>query len=191
VTEEEARTVEKVLGISPGRRQRVEGAGPWLVGPAKDLFDAAPFVSMPAMTRAVTEATDADLEAARRPAAAFFFVLPLAARMLGAMSGDTNRAGMEGYGHFDEHPDAAPLVVALSLRMIGAGTEWRRNVEAIVEALEPIRELAADARRILDMPWNEVERNLSGQPVAVQRQARRIIDAVLDEKLDQVPHRPA
>ncbi|MGW8485187.1 hypothetical protein [Streptomyces sp. NPDC055886] len=60
LAEPEAETIEKVLGVSPGRRQRIEGAVPWLAGPASLLVGAADFVSLPRMTEALDGATEAE-----------------------------------------------------------------------------------------------------------------------------------
>ncbi|MFJ1610954.1 hypothetical protein ACIOHS_47880 [Streptomyces sp. NPDC088253] len=185
-TEEEAATVEKVLGVSPGRRQGVNGSRPWLVGPAQDLFDAAQFVSVPRMAETLNEATDADLESARQLVAMLFRFLPLVARMIGALFGNDNYAGMQGVGHLDENPEFVMLLVPMVVGMIRAG--WQENLDTIATALEPLPALAADIERVLDLPSKEVERNLEGQPEPVRRRARLLIDAALDGKLDQAPH---
>jgi hypothetical protein len=39
------------------------------------------------------------------------------------------------------------------------------------------------------MPAKKVEGNLSSQPLAIERQARLLIDAAVDGKLDQAPRR--
>ncbi|MGW4982635.1 hypothetical protein [Streptomyces mirabilis] len=186
-TEEEAATVEKVLGVSPGRRQRVNGAGPWLVGPAQDLFDAAQFISVPRMAETLVDATDVELESARQLVAMLFRFLPLVARMIGAVFDNDNYAGLEGVGLLDEHPEFVMLLVPMVVGMIRAG--WQENLDTIATALEPFPALAAEIRRVLDLPANEVGRNLEGQPAAVQRHARLLIDAAVDGKLDQAPHR--
>lgn len=186
-TEEEAATVERVLGVSPGRRQRVAGGGPWLVGPAKDLLDAAQVVSVPRLAETLMDATDAELESARQLVAMLFRFLPLVARMIGAVSGHDNYAGMEGVGRLDEHPEFVMLLVPMVVGMIRAG--WQENLDAMVTALEPFPALTAEIRRVLDMPFSEVEDNLTDAPAAVQRRARLLIDAALDGKLDEAPHR--
>ncbi|MER6425782.1 hypothetical protein [Streptomyces sp. NPDC001137] len=186
-TEEQAATVERVLGVSPGRRQRVDGDGPWLVGPAQDLFDAAQVISVPRMAETLVDATDSELESARQLVAMLFRFLPLVARTIGAVFGNDNYAGMEGMGHLDDHPEFVMLLVPMVIGMIRAG--WQENLDTIATALEPFPALTAEIRRVLDMPSNEVESNLKGQPAAVQRRAHLLIDAALDGKLDQAPHR--
>ncbi|MCM2416510.1 hypothetical protein [Streptomyces sp. RKAG293] len=185
-TEEEAATAEMVLGISPGRRQRVNGAGPWLVGPAKDLFDAAKLVSVPAMAQALADATDAELESSRRLVVVLFRSLPLAARLIGAAFDDDNYAGMEGIGRLDQHPDFVLLLVPMVVGMIRVG--WQENLDAMATALEGFPALAGELRNVLDMPAKEVEDNLNGQPAAIERQARLMIDAAMDGKLNEAPH---
>ncbi|MFM9760769.1 hypothetical protein [Streptomyces scabiei] len=186
-TEEEAATVERVLGVSPGRRQRVNGGGPWLVGPAQDLLDAAQVISVPRMAETLVDAADAELESARQLVAMLFRFLPLVARMIGAVFGNDNYAGMEGVGHLDDHPEFVMLLVPMVVGMIRAG--WQENLDTIATALEPFPALTAEIRRVLDMPSHEVESNLEGQPAAVQRRAHLLIDAALDGKLEQAPHR--
>ncbi|MEW2084823.1 hypothetical protein [Streptomyces sp. NPDC005283] len=75
-----------------------------------------------------------------------------------------------------------PMVVG----MTRAG--WQENLDTIATALEPFPAMAAEIQHLLDMPSNEVGRNLESQP-ATQRQARPLIDAALDGKLDQAPRR--
>lgn len=186
-TEEEAATVERVLGVSSGRRQRVDGGGPWLVGPAQDLFDAAQFVSVPSMAETLVNATDVELESARQLVAMLFRFLPLVARMIGAVFGNDNYAGMEGVGHLDEHPEFVMLLVPMVVGMIRAG--WQENLDSIATALEPFPALVAEIRHVLDLPSNEVGRSLEGQPAAVQRRAQLLIDAAMDGKLDWAPRR--
>ncbi|MFG2276030.1 hypothetical protein ACGFNY_40500 [Streptomyces chartreusis] len=186
-TEEEASTVEKVLGVLPGRRQGVNGSGPWLVGPARDLFDAAQFVSVPRMAETAIEATDAELESARPIVAMLFRILPLVAKMIGALFGNDNYTGMQGVGHLNENPEFVMLLVPMVVGMIRAG--WQENLDTIATALEPFPALVADIERVLDLPSKQVERNLEGQPAPVQHRARLLIDAALDGKLDQAPRR--
>lgn len=185
-TEEAARTVEQVLGVSPGRSQRVNGAGPWLVGPAQDLLDAAQFLSLPTMAR-IAETTARELESARHLVAMLFKFLPLVARTICAVSDDSNYAGMEGIGSLDELPEFALLLVAIVIGMIRAG--WQENLHMIATALEPFPDLAADIRRVLQIPASKVEENLKNQPPGVERQAPLLINAAVDGKLDQAPHR--
>jgi hypothetical protein len=185
-TEQDAAVVEKVLGVSPGRRQRVNEAGPWLTGPALDLFDAAEVVALPKMVETMAQATDAELEAARPFVAGMFRILPLIARMIGAVFGD-NHAGMAGLGQLDDQPDIAVMMVPMFIGMIRAG--WQENLEAVAAALGPIPELADSIKRILEMSSTEIAHNLQGQPAEVQRSAQRLIDAALDGRLDESPRR--
>jgi hypothetical protein len=89
--------VEKVLGIAPnGRRQTIDGTGPWLTGPAEDPFNGAEIVALPSLVEALTSASEAQLATARQIAVIMFRHLPLMVRMLGAISGDENYAGLAG-----------------------------------------------------------------------------------------------
>jgi len=185
-TEEDAAVVERVIGVSPGRRQRVNGAEPWLTGPASDLFGAAQFVSVPKMTETMAQATDAEMEAARQLVAAMFRFLPLVARMMGAVLGD-NYAGMAGLGQLDEQPDIAVMLVPMVVAMLRAG--WQENLETIAAAVQPFPELVASLGRILEMPRSEIDRNLSGQPAQVRRNAELLIDAALEGRFDEAPRR--
>jgi hypothetical protein len=184
-TEEHALTVERALGISPGRRQGFGDAGPWLTGPARDLFDAADFISMPSMTQAVEAATDEELEAARPTAAALFQYLPIAARAVGALSQKENHAGMQGPAAMDDDPKLAVLLVPAVLGFRRAG--WQQNLDTITSALEPYPALLADLVTVLEMPQSTVQRNLSSQPAAVVQQANTLINAALDGKLAPAP----
>ncbi|WP_280669123.1 MULTISPECIES: hypothetical protein [unclassified Kitasatospora] len=181
VSEEHALVVEKVLGISPGRRQRVEGSGPWLTGPAKDLFDAVP-IALPQLAQAVAQATDGELESARTLAAALFRNLPIAARLIGAATGDENRAGLHNIARLDQEPEIAVLLVPTVVAMLQAG--WQENLEALAAALRPFPGMIADLDKVLDMSAKEVQGNLASQPPNIRVRAQKMIDAALEGRLN-------
>jgi hypothetical protein len=183
-TAEEANTVERVLGIAPrGRRQHVLDAGPWLTGPAEDLFDAANVVALPTALQALGDATEAELETARHIVAALFWHLPLMARMMAALFDEENYAGLAGLRQIDQHPEIVMLMVPSVIGMLRAG--WQDNLQAIAAALSQMPKLAAEAHSLLDQPNNTIEANLSGQPADEQQRARRIIRAAIDGDFDQ------
>ncbi|WP_159391579.1 hypothetical protein [Streptomyces viridochromogenes] len=188
VTEEEAETIEKVLGVSPGRRQRVEDADPWLTGPANALVGAADFVSLPRMAEALADATDSEWEAARSPAAALFLQLPVVARALVATYGKENFAGMGGLTTFDEEPLMGVLLVAFALGARRA--DWFGNVEALHDSLAPWPALVSEMEQVLDMSQSELSRNLAGHGPEMRDRTQRIIDALQDGELKLGP-RPA
>ena len=52
-TAQDAELVERVLGLAPnGRRRTIDGTGPWLTGPAEDLFSAAEITAIPSLATA-------------------------------------------------------------------------------------------------------------------------------------------
>ena len=181
-TAADATAVERTLGIANGRRQRVEGAEPWLTGPAEDLFSAATITGLPRLLDAVTNASDAELTSARQTVVAIFQHLPLMARMLGAVSGEDNYAGFAAFSQLDQHPESVVYIVPMVVAMQRAG--WNENLEAVTSALRPFPELAARAEHILTMPASTVEANLAGKTADVQKRARRLIDAAIDGTLD-------
>lgn len=182
-TPEEAETVERVLGVAPrGRNEGVLDAGPWLTGPATDLFTAAEAVALPTVLQAVTDATDVELETARQIVAALFRYLPLIARMMAVLFDEENYAGLAGLRQIDQHPDIVMLMVSSVLGMLRVG--WQDNLQAIAEALRQMPELAAQAHDLLDQPARTVEANLRGQPADIQQFARRVICATIDGHLD-------
>ncbi|MEW2046613.1 hypothetical protein [Streptomyces sp. NPDC005476] len=79
------------------------------------------------------------------------------------------------------------LLVPIVVGIIRGG--WQENLDTIATALEPFPALTTEIRHVLEMPSIEAESNLEGQPAAVQHQAHLLIDAALDGKLDQAPHR--
>lgn len=185
-TTEEAKTVERVLGVAPnGRRQRVLDAEPWLTGPADELFDAAEVVALPTALQAVNDATDVELETARHIVVALFRHLPLVARMMAALFDEKNHAGMAGLRQIDQNPEIVVLMVPWVIGMLRAG--WHENLQAITTALAPMPELAAQTQDLLDQPAKTIAANLNGQPPEVQQFAQRIIDAAIHGTLDQ-PH---
>lgn len=182
-TGQDGEAVERVLGVAPnGRRHSIAGADPWLTGPAEDLFSTGNMVGLPGLLDAVTSASDSDVEAARQMVVALFRFLPLAARMIDAISGDDNFAGLAGMSQVDHNPEAVLWLLPAVIAMFRAG--WNNNLEAITAALQPFPELAARARAILDMPMATIENNLAGQPTAVREQVQRIIHAALDGQFD-------
>ncbi|MEU6245670.1 hypothetical protein [Streptomyces sp. NPDC047024] len=185
VTEEEAETIEKVLGVSPGRRQRVEDADPWLTGPASALVDAADFVSLPRMTEVLADATDSEWEEARSPAAALFLHLPVFTRAMAAMTGKENFAGMGGQAAFDSEPIMAVFLVAFALGARRA--DWSGNVEGLRDSLAPWPALVDEMKLVLDMPQHELDQNIAGHGLEMWDRTQRIIKALLDGELDPGP----
>jgi hypothetical protein len=178
MTEFEAETIEKVLGVSPGRRRRVEDAGPWLTGPASTLAGAADFVSLPRMAEALAGATDAEWEEARSSAAAFFLQLPVFARAVVAMTGKENLAGLGGYAVLDGDPLMAVLLIGFVLGARRA--DWSGNVENLTDSLAPWPALVGEMKQVLDMPQHELDHNLAGHAPEIRARTGRIIQALLD-----------
>jgi len=182
-TAAEGAAIERVLGIAPnGRRHTIAGTGPWLTGPAEDLFSAASIVSLPSLLHAVTDASETDLTAARQTVVALFRYLPLMARMLGAISGDDNYAGLAVLGELDRQPEIVLFIVPMVIAMLKAG--WQENLDAVTSALRQVPELAGQAQRILDMPAAEINANLAGQSAETRERAQRIIAAAIEGHFD-------
>ena len=175
----EGETVERVLGIAPnGRRHTIDTTGPWLTGPAKDLFGAADIVALPRLLEAVRDAPETDLSAARQTVVALFRYLPLMIRMLVAMFDDDNYAGLAAMSELDQHPETLIYVVPMVIAMLKAG--WDENLNTITAALNPFPELAAQAHRVLDMPSATVNANLAGKPEETHDRGQRIIEAAIE-----------
>ncbi|MFB8086853.1 hypothetical protein [Streptomyces sp. NPDC055992] len=185
LAEAEAQTIEKVLGVSPGRRQRVEGAEPWLTGPARALNDAADFVSLPRMAEALADATDADWQEARSPAAALFLQLPVFTRALAALTGKANFAGMGGSIEWDSEPLFAVILIAFVLGARQSG--WYDNISNLTDALGQWPTLVGEMKPVLDMPQHQLKRNLAGHGPEMEARTHRIIQALLDGDLDPGP----
>ena len=182
-TAQDAELVERVLGLAPnGRRRTIDGTGPWLTGPAEDLFSAAEITAIPNLATAVTGASEAELATARQMVSILFQHLPLMVRMTSAMFGDENYTGLAGLSQLDQHPEAVIYLVPIVIGMLKAG--WADNLEAVTSALRPFPELAAQAQRILGMPAATVQANLAGQPAEARAQAQRLIDAAIEGQFD-------
>jgi hypothetical protein len=178
-TAEDAAVVERVLGLAPNaRRHAIAEAGPWLTGPAEDLFGASGIVGLPNLLDAVNDACEADLTAARQTVVALFRHLPLMTRMLSAMFDDDNYAGMAVFGRLDQHPETVVFIVPMVIAMQKAG--WRENLDTVTSALHPFPGLAEQAHRILDMPAATINANLAGKPAETRDRAQRIIDAAIE-----------
>ncbi|MER7696736.1 hypothetical protein [Streptomyces sp. NPDC096095] len=185
LAESEAETIEKVLGVSPGRRQRMEGTEPWLAGPASLLVGAADFVSLPRMTEALADATEAEWEEARSLAAPFFLQLPVFTRAVAAMTGKKNFAGMGGHTELDSEPLFAVLLIAFVLGARRA--DWYGNVEALTDSLASWPALVGVMKQVLDMPQHELDHNLVGHGPEMQARTQRIIQVLPDGELDPGP----
>jgi hypothetical protein len=188
-TSTEAGVVERVLGVAPnGRHDRVGGAGPWLTGPAEDLFDAAEVTAFPNALQAVDGATDVELETARGIVLAIFRYMPLMARLMETVFDKANHAGFAGLRDLDQHPEQAVFLVPVVVSMLRAG--WQENISQIADMLGNLAELPGQAAQLLDMPHNIVEANLQGQPQETRQMAQRLIEAALNSKLDPAPLAP-
>jgi hypothetical protein len=181
----EAETVERVLGLAPnGRSDRVGDAGPWLTGPASDLFAAAEHLALPRTLDTVRASTAAELETARGLVVVIFRYLPLMARMIGVAFDDENYAGFAGFRELDQRPEFVMLLVPMVISMLRAGLQ--NGLETVVNALKPFPEITATAERILDMPAKDIDANLAGKPADVQQAAQRLVQAALDGQFNQV-----
>jgi hypothetical protein len=181
-TPDQGEAVERVLGVSPGRRRSPVSGQPWLTGPAEEIFGAVGIASMPRLREAIADASDAELEAARQSVIALVRILPLAARMMDVLSGRDNSVGLKGLEQVAERPEAALWLLPAVVSMTRVG--MNENIGAITEALQPIPKLAERARALLDMPAATLEGNLENQPENVRRQVERIIDAAIDGQFD-------
>jgi hypothetical protein len=181
-TPDQGEAVERVLGVSPGRRRSPVSGQPWLAGPAEEIFDAAGIVSMPRLLEAVVDAPDAELEAARQSVIALIRILPLAARMMDVLSGRDNTVGLKGLEQVAERPEAVLWLLPAVVSMTRAGMS--ENIGVITEALQPLPKLADRARALTDMPAATLKGNLEKQPEKVRRQVERIIDAAIDGQFD-------
>lgn len=188
VTTDDATAVERVLGLSPGRRHRVDGAGPWLTGPPEELFDGAEIVAIPQTLAAVLDATDAELDTARQMVAVLWRYLPLMARMLAALFDDENYAGMSGLARLDQQPELVLILVPAIISMLRAG--WEQNLRAIIASLAELPDISAQTQHLLELPARTVDANLAGQPIEVQQRARRLVRAAIDGKLAHQPPHP-
>jgi hypothetical protein len=178
-TARDADLIENVLGIAPnGRLRSISGKEPWLTGPAEELFGAAPVVGLPRLAEVIADATDAELAAARQTVIAMFHYLPIVIRMVGVMFGDDNYTGLAGLGQLDQQPEFVIYLIPMIVSMLRAG--WQENLDAITAAVQPFPELAAQARRILEMPAAEVRANMASQAPAVRQQGERLIQAAIE-----------
>nr|BEK71536.1 hypothetical protein KPHV_87630 [Kitasatospora purpeofusca] len=185
VSEDTALVAERVLGISPGRRDKVAGVGPWLTGPAADMFEVgATVTSVPSMAQAVAEADDGELEQARVLAAALTEGLAATARLLAAATGQPNRAGFEGLAALDQDPFIRVLLAGTAVSMVRRGLGG--DLARVAAAASPFASVQGDLDRILDMPASTVEQNLRRAAPDVRAIAGRLIDAALDGRLGSI-----
>jgi hypothetical protein len=186
VGEEDAQTVERVLGIAPnGRRTRIGGQGPWLTGPAEALFGATEVASFPRLLDVAEDATDAELAAVRPLAAALFLKLPFFLRLIDVATSKNNALGMAGLSKVSKDPEFGVFVVPTLVSMLRAG--WEENLRTMTQALEGTEGLQAIIPQALEMDSKTWTTNLAALPAAQREQARRIIDAAVDGTLEFMP----
>ncbi len=187
-TEQEAQTVEKVLGMIPGRTRTIEGSGPWLTGPAAPLLDAAEFIALPRLHEAVRSAADGELEMARETVRATFQFLPFMVRVIGVLTGDDNHIGLAGLRDADQKPEVLFYLIPIIVAMLRAG--WTDSLQTVTAALNNLPELAQQAQTMLELPASMVRQNLASQPPEVQERAQRLIDGALSGQLNIAPRDP-
>jgi hypothetical protein len=187
-TEQEAQTIERVLGMVPGRTASIDGSGPWLTGPAAALLDAADVIALPRLLDAVRNATEGELEMARQTARAIFQFLPFMIRLIGNLTGDDNFNGLGAMRDADQSPEVLFLLIPMTVAMLQAG--WTDNLRTVTEALENVSDLAQQAQRVLDLPQSTVTQNLASQPPEVRARALRMIDGTISGELELAPRNP-
>ena len=79
---------------------------------------------------------------------------------------------------FDQQPEYVIYLVPMVISMLRAG--WKENLDAVTAALHPFPQLAAQARRILDMPDSQVKANLADQPAVIRHRVERLIEAAIE-----------
>jgi hypothetical protein len=182
-TAAEAQAIERVLGMTPNGRHRTIGdTGPWLTGPAEDMFTSVDVAGLPRLIEVISDASDNELATARQHSVALFRYLPLMARMIEALSDDPNYTGLASLSQLEQHPELSIYIVPLVISMLRAG--WNESLGAISSALQPMPQLAEQAQRILDMPTATIHANLANQPPEVREGAQRIINAAIAGKFD-------
>jgi hypothetical protein len=182
-TPAEGEAVERVLGIGPnGRRYSPDGAGPWLTGPAEEIFGTAGIVGIPGMLKTLEDVPDDILAQARQSVNALFRLLPLAARMMDVLAGQDNAGGLAAMEQIADNPENVMWVLAAVTTMLATG--WGENLAALTDSLQQIPELAERATGLLDLTTAELGVRLAGKPVQERHQVERIVDAAIDGKLD-------
>jgi hypothetical protein len=182
-TPAEASAIERVIGIAPnGRRNAIAETGPWLTGPAEDLFDASSITGLPRLLSAIMSASDAELAAARQTVIALFRHLPLMVRMIAALSGEDNYTGLATMNEIGQRPESVFYIVPMVVAMQRAG--WTESLDAVTSALCQAPGLAAQAQQMLDMPQAAIEANLVGRPPEVRARTYRLIDAAVQGQFD-------
>ncbi|MFD4829209.1 hypothetical protein ACFWPV_05030 [Streptomyces uncialis] len=187
-SDSEAFEIERLLGVAPGRRHKVDGAGPWLTGSPHDLLSAGLTLALPVLAQTMETASDSELEEARPFARSLFHLMPLAARLIGATHGNDNHAGFGGIAHLDEEPELGPLMVAVTVGMRRTAPEMADNLAAIHASLQSVPDAMASIKALLDMPQAVVDQNLAGQPVSVRHRIDRVVEAALEGRIHAGPH---
>lgn len=179
----EGDAAERLLGIAPnGRRYSPDGTGPWLAGPAEEIFGSGDVVGIPNMLKALVDVPDDALGHARQTVNALFRILPLAARMMDALADQDNASGLAAMEQVAENPENVMWVLAAATSMLVAG--WSENLTAVADSLQQFPELAEQAQALLDLPWDVLDARLADKPVRVRNQVKRIVDAAIDGRLD-------
>ncbi|MFI1884955.1 hypothetical protein [Streptomyces jumonjinensis] len=183
-TDDEAFAVERLLGVAPGRRHKVDGAGPWITGSPHELLGLVHAFAPPVLFKTMLTATEAELEEARPFARTLFCGMPLIARLIGAIYGNDNHAGFGFLADQEEKPFLAPLIVAVVVAVRRTDPRMAANLAALHSSLQDLPDAMAEIKSMLEMPQAELEQNLAEQPAAVRLQLLRVVDAALEGRFE-------
>ncbi|GGY34815.1 hypothetical protein [Streptomyces anulatus] len=184
VTDDEAFELERLLGLAPGRRHKVDGVGPWITGSPHQLLDLARTFAPPALFKTMLTVTEAELEEARPFAHTLFYGMPLAARLLGAIYGNDNYAGFGFLANQEEKPFLAPLILAVVVAVRRTDPKMTANLTALHSSMQALPDTMAEIKNMLEMPQSQMDQNLAKQPAAARRQLSRVIEAALEGKFE-------
>ena len=181
-TEEHGQLIERAIGLTPSARtRRIPGYGPWLTGPATDLFAMARMLSLPALVEVSRTATEDELIQARTAAVAIFRYLPVMARAAAAVFGGSNPVGIRAVGLFDQQPQFAPWLVTI---MIAANRNGLQdNLDQIVAPLTEVPARIAEARQLRRLSPQQIAENIARQPKRDRARIKRVVKAVQDGSL--------
>lgn len=151
--------LERLIGMARARTDVVAPFGtPWMDGSWMDGF--VKVGSLPAMRRAVSEASAAEIDEATRLARVFRRLLPMAATMIGAEWKRPNRAGL---GHIQKMQidPGLPEAMWLSFCVSVVRSPLRSNALEIVGALRTVDDAGKGLVKLMRLPAEEVAWRLS------------------------------
>ena len=194
--EQDARHVERMIGLDRGRRPR-GGLPPWLDGPAGEGLEAfSHYGSLPALIETMRTATDDELTASRALARIMLDGITAFTRIADSVAGSDNASGFGAIAVFRGEPMAAVWLLAFVIAA-GRSSTLNEGLRSAVDSLsQHVLPVDAHARELAALDPGELQDRLpelERLPFVEQVRIKRLIAQHRSEAIQQptFPIKPA